>query len=78
MAKSAGYSLIARELAIFLGITFLGYLLFADGSKNVRYPLSARPEIKTRFVEIGRFVMLLGYLALALLRFSLWKLRHRA
>ncbi len=69
--------ILLREILIFLVVVFVGYLLYADGTKSFRYPLSARPEIKVRFAQIGQFLMFLGYPILALLRLVIWKVKQK-
>jgi len=69
-------SIVLRELLIFLFVTFVGYMLFADGSKTFRYPMSARPEVKERFLVIGRFIMYFGYFLLAAVRFAISGIRR--
>jgi|GEM_PF-3199939 len=68
--------ILVREFFIFLIVTFVGYMLFADGSKTFRYPMSARPEVKERFLVMGRFIMYFGYFLLAIIRFAVGRIRQ--
>ncbi|MFQ5649619.1 MAG: hypothetical protein ACE5IY_06725 [bacterium] len=74
--NKATQKLLVREAAILLLILLIGYVFYADGSKSFRYPLSARPEIKLHFLQLGKAIMIFGYPTLLLLRFGLKKLRE--
>ena len=70
---------VIREAIIFGMIAALSGLLMLEhaGPKNFRYPLSASPEVKEIYNNIGRWLFLLGYPSIAVIRFFIYVRRKK-
>ena len=70
---------IIREAIIFGVIAAVSGVLILDkaGPTNFRYPLSASPEVKEIYNTIGRWLLLLGYPSIAVIRSYIYVRRKK-